>query len=391
MHVAWWQSKTTHQGDEAADCARLLSWLCAHAIRSGGGKEGVLDAAAAFPARLCVLHSRPYTPLRASARHARPSIFTDRPCLNHRYATRCLAHSAKEQEHVENIGLNLHERDWRWRAPNYCYCAARVAADPGYAGSYAMDCLAMALHCVHTTETFEGALLKAAGIGGDADTLAAVTGQLAGAIYGAGAIPQGWLDAVERWDPKRSMRARGWLLFHARRAETGSPNSPTVWQSAVQDQPISFTSWEAMQVATASSHPAKRARSTEPWWQGTEEYSELRAAEAKVSKLEYSNDTATWYCDVNGKGCLRPKQADEYPPEHRRWNCSRFPSCDWCVCEVCHASEHGHPHTLEVVDPAALPAAQAQLESAKAAFLVHTHVMMGGCDCGGAARMRAGA
>jgi hypothetical protein len=31
---------------------------------------------------------------------------------------------------------------------------------PGYIGSYAMDGLAMALHCVYTTETFKQALVK---------------------------------------------------------------------------------------------------------------------------------------------------------------------------------------------------------------------------------------
>lgn len=31
---------------------------------------------------------------------------------------------------------------------------------PGYVGSYAMDGLAMALHCVYTTETFKQALVK---------------------------------------------------------------------------------------------------------------------------------------------------------------------------------------------------------------------------------------
>jgi ADP-ribosyl-[dinitrogen reductase] hydrolase len=36
----------------------------------------------------------------------------------------------------------------------------------------------------------------AANLGDDADTTAAVFGQLAGAFYGAEAIPQGWLEKL---------------------------------------------------------------------------------------------------------------------------------------------------------------------------------------------------
>jgi len=48
MELAWCQSKTTHQGDEAADCARLLAWLCAMAIRGEGraGRAAELSGAA---------------------------------------------------------------------------------------------------------------------------------------------------------------------------------------------------------------------------------------------------------------------------------------------------------------------------------------------------------
>ena len=39
-------------------------------------------------------------------------------------------------------------------------------------------------------------MLRAVNLGDDADTTAAITGQLAGAVYGAGAIPQPWLDKL---------------------------------------------------------------------------------------------------------------------------------------------------------------------------------------------------
>lgn len=51
--------------------------------------------------------------------------------------------------------------------------------------------------CFSRSDSFEGAVLAAANLGDDADTVAAITGQLAGAYYGAAAIPALWLDRLE--------------------------------------------------------------------------------------------------------------------------------------------------------------------------------------------------
>ncbi|MEN6341585.1 MAG: ADP-ribosylglycohydrolase family protein [Methanospirillum sp.] len=48
-----------------------------------------------------------------------------------------------------------------------------------------------------TTSTFAGAVEAAVNMGGDSDTLGAVTGALAGASYGVGAIPEEWLAPLE--------------------------------------------------------------------------------------------------------------------------------------------------------------------------------------------------
>ena len=58
---------------------------------------------------------------------------------------------------------------------------------------YVLSTLEASLWCVGTTDTFEQAVLLAANLGDDADTVAAVTGQLAGALYGRAAIPERWL------------------------------------------------------------------------------------------------------------------------------------------------------------------------------------------------------
>lgn len=58
---------------------------------------------------------------------------------------------------------------------------------------YVVHSLEAALWCVGRTSSFAEAALLAANLGDDADTTAAITGQLAGALYGAEAIPEAWL------------------------------------------------------------------------------------------------------------------------------------------------------------------------------------------------------
>ena len=54
-----------------------------------------------------------------------------------------------------------------------------------------------ALYWSQNTNTFEYAIINAVNHGGDADTIAAVTGSLVGALYGYEAIPQRWIDQLD--------------------------------------------------------------------------------------------------------------------------------------------------------------------------------------------------
>ncbi|MFE2966033.1 ADP-ribosylglycohydrolase family protein [Streptomyces sp. NPDC059340] len=57
-------------------------------------------------------------------------------------------------------------------------------------------CLGSALWAVRSTGSYEDAVRAAVDLGGDTDTVAAVTGGLAGAVYGVGGIPEPWLAAL---------------------------------------------------------------------------------------------------------------------------------------------------------------------------------------------------
>lgn len=58
---------------------------------------------------------------------------------------------------------------------------------------YVVECLEAALWAFARTDTFADAVLMAANLGDDADTTAAVCGQVAGAYYGERGIPERWL------------------------------------------------------------------------------------------------------------------------------------------------------------------------------------------------------
>ena len=61
---------------------------------------------------------------------------------------------------------------------------------------YCVESLEAALWCFAHTQSFEEAVLAATNLGDDADTTAAICGQLAGAFYGVQGIPANWLDKL---------------------------------------------------------------------------------------------------------------------------------------------------------------------------------------------------
>ncbi len=183
LEVARKQSKTTHQGDEAAECCAVMTWLCVRAMREPGlGARQLLELLPSFASEL--------------------------------YSVQCLVNSRQEERHPSNAATqDLADRNWNWRDPEYRYSPLRSRQQPGYIGSYCMDALAMALHCLWSTDSFVAALLKIVNMRGDSDSTGSVCGQLAGAVYGVGAIPQPWIDAVEQWDGHGTIALRGLRLM----------------------------------------------------------------------------------------------------------------------------------------------------------------------------------
>lgn len=127
-------SRTTHAAPEAVECCELLAFVLARCL-SGMSKADVLDGSALLMKE--------------------PSV-------------RAIAlgdYRSKSRAEIRGTG-------------------------------YAVASLEAALWCFHGTPSFEAAVLEAANLGDDADTTAAIVGQIAGAFYGVGGIPGFWLEKL---------------------------------------------------------------------------------------------------------------------------------------------------------------------------------------------------
>lgn len=60
--------------------------------------------------------------------------------------------------------------------------------------------LKASIWCLLTTDNYKDAALKAVNLGEDTDTTAAVTGGLAGLLYGLDNIPSNWINQIAKHD-----------------------------------------------------------------------------------------------------------------------------------------------------------------------------------------------
>jgi ADP-ribosyl-[dinitrogen reductase] hydrolase len=89
---------------------------------------------------------------------------------------------------------------------------------------YVAHSLEAALWCVDRSNGYRDAVLMAANLGEDADTTAAITGQLAGALYGASDIPNNWAACVA-WGDQIKIKAAN-LVGKAAAEDRSHASSP---------------------------------------------------------------------------------------------------------------------------------------------------------------------
>lgn len=96
--------------------------------------------------------------------------------------------------------------EWEWPSGDTTFSRlllqdiARVSEKEIRSTSFVVDTLEASIWCLMTTDSYEEAVLKAVNLGADSDSTAAVTGGLAGILYGLNHVPQNWLDTLVRKD-----------------------------------------------------------------------------------------------------------------------------------------------------------------------------------------------
>ena len=183
------QSKTTHSGGEAADCCILLSLLCSDFINY------------TFNLNLYLNH-----------------IENNINRFSVHFSTKTIIGLIKSQEKCHSMTDkdskgNPKIENWNWKNKNFSYNNERANNSPTYIGSYAMDAMAMALHILYYTDSFEHAIRTACRLQGDADSVGSVVGQLAGAYYGIHTIPSSWIKKIFSLQGGKDLIKKGLILM----------------------------------------------------------------------------------------------------------------------------------------------------------------------------------
>lgn len=154
LQLAEMSSKTTHANKEAVECCRLMAYVLG---------EILLDS----PKNKILTNTAMNTPWDECVGISSPSV------LNIAYKT----FLTKSRDEIKGSG-------------------------------YCVESLEAAMWCFFNTDSYKDAVLEAANLGDDADTTAAIVGQIAGAYYGYEAIPDSWKNKIYMHEEIREMADR---------------------------------------------------------------------------------------------------------------------------------------------------------------------------------------
>jgi ADP-ribosyl-[dinitrogen reductase] hydrolase len=115
------------------------------------------------------------------------------------------------KEDVRNSAAALAEKHGNFRFEPY----------HGRCTAYVVDTMQTVMHYYFNTETFADCVIQTVNQGGDADTTGALGGMLAGATYGAAAIPSKWLGRLDSQVSAGIRRQTPQLLALAARYNNG--------------------------------------------------------------------------------------------------------------------------------------------------------------------------
>ena len=107
--------------------------------------------------------------------------------------------------------------------------AARIGVGAGGVTGYIYQTVPVALYCWWRAADFRSAVESAIVLGGDTDTVAAITGALAGSALGAEAIPREWVDGLWGRPDAPGLERLARDLLRRRRGENVPP--PPLWSA----------------------------------------------------------------------------------------------------------------------------------------------------------------
>jgi len=226
LEVAGWQSLATHPGAEAALCCRYIASFCVAAI----GRHR--DAAKASDAELVVLDPIG-DPQAFLASHIESFLKDSRSMTLPNRLDQDGSCAQRLQKLLLSQAPSRKEAHWNWKVPrlpipdaiNARQGVAGVDLYNGhptiatYFGAYCMDGLAMALWALWNSNSYSSAVQKGVNLLGDADTVGAIVGQMAGALYGWRSIKaDDWssrcVKNLKYWDKCAEIGLRAALLYH---------------------------------------------------------------------------------------------------------------------------------------------------------------------------------
>jgi ADP-ribosylglycohydrolase len=194
LELAKYQSLITHQGEEAAGCCQLLTFIIIKILNT--------KIERCYPAVIDEINID-----KDNIDNNEKSL---RNILDNLEDFQCNCISVKYLANSQ-IEQNEKKRNWNWKDKDFKYDKERAKKQSTYIGSYCMDGLAMALHVLYHTNNFKDAILKAVNLCGDADSLGSIVGQIGGAYYEVDSFPPDWIQAINKWD-HNEIALRGYIL-----------------------------------------------------------------------------------------------------------------------------------------------------------------------------------
>ena len=119
-------------------------------------------------------------------------------CIGHSVATALLTHGNADT--IDYMSAFAHEMYVGKMLPEYAMLRQWTTTRPDNGGGSIMYAYTNAWKYTMRNGNFEDALVGVVNLGHDADTVGAVTGMVAGRLYGYDAIPKRWLDKLVQHD-----------------------------------------------------------------------------------------------------------------------------------------------------------------------------------------------